>query len=452
MTQLHEAIARYHRLLESENYSSLSWTDSLEEKLRTHNLASPARPIAPVLRPHFLTQRQFANLVKAAEALYCAIDRVEKMALSSPALLARMQVLPAEKMLASLDPGYSWTAVTSLLDTQIQNGTLRFRDFAADTPAGVGYSEALSSIYYDLPIMKEFRKKYPVAKLGGMKPLLQAVLKAWKEFGGKVHPNIAILENRQGLQPAENSEFALVAEFFRREGYATEIVGPDQLEYRNGVLRKGDFPIHIVYRRIRLSEFLVRFDLNHPLLRAYRDRAVCMVNSFRSELVQKKAMFHLLTDETVTAKFPAAEKKAIREFVPWTRVVAATKTTYNEEVVDLPEFVLAHRERLVLRPNDDVADQQSFRGAELDQAAWERALKRASRASYVVQEAIEPARFVFPVHRWGALEMREMRVDVQPHISLGRVNGVSTWVSPADTPGAFSTLSGLAPTFVLESR
>jgi len=41
------------------------------------------------------------------------------------------------------------------------------------------------------------------------------------------------------------------------------------------------------------------------LKRAYRDRAVCVVNSFRSELAQKKAIFDLLTDETLTAGFQA---------------------------------------------------------------------------------------------------------------------------------------------------
>ena len=69
----------------------------------------------------------------------------------------------------------------------------------------------------------------------------------------------------------------------------------------------------------------MRFDLTHPLVQAYRDRAVCVVNSFRSELAHKKAMFGLLTDETLTAKFPAAERKAIREHVPWTRLVAGDK-------------------------------------------------------------------------------------------------------------------------------
>ena len=84
------------------------------------------------------------------------------------------------------------------------------------------------------------------------------------------------------------------------------MVSPEQLEYRNGVLRRGEFTIDIVYRRIRLQEFLVRFDLTHPLVRAYKDHAVCMVNSFRAEMGAKTAMFDLLTDDAVTAKFPAA--------------------------------------------------------------------------------------------------------------------------------------------------
>ena len=82
-------------------------------------------------------------------------------------------------------------------------------------------------------------------------------------------------------------------ENFRREGYRTEVISPDQLEYRNGVLRRGDFTIDLIYRRVRVSEFLVRFDLNHPLVRAYRDRAVCVVNSFRSEMAQRRAIFDL---------------------------------------------------------------------------------------------------------------------------------------------------------------
>src|SRR2546430_17464153 len=135
-----------------------------------------------------------------------------------------------------------------------------------------------------------------------------------------------------------------------------EIVSPEQLESRAGVLRKRSFEINLVYRRLGVQEFLIRFDLTHPLVQAYRDRAVCVVNSFRSELAHKKAMFGLLTDEAVTAKFPAVERKAIRDHVPWTRLVSQGKTTYDGKLIDLPEFVIKHREKLALKPNDDYSD------------------------------------------------------------------------------------------------
>ncbi len=131
-------------------------------------------------------------------------------------------------------------------------------------------------------------------------------------------------------------------------------------------------------------------------MQAYRDRAVCVVNSFRSELAHKKAMFGLLTDEALTAKFPAAERKAIREHVPWTRLVSAAKTTFEDKTIDLPEFIAQNRERLALKPNDDSSDLHTYLGWEMDSNEWDRALKQAMRAPYVVQERVEPVRSHLP--------------------------------------------------------
>ncbi len=451
MAQLGEAIARYHKILESDPYKDLEWANTLQEQMKARHLVSGTRPVCPVLRPNFITKRQYSNLVKAAESLFCAIHRVEKLALGTPQLLTRMQLLPAEKMLAGVDPGYRSLSVTSLLDTNLHNGSLRFVDYNAETPIGVSFGEALDSLFYDAPPVKEFRKKHPLAKLGGTRYLLGALLKVYTEFGRSDQPNIAIVEFRQPFQTSESDEYLVLADYFRNAGYHTEIVSPDQLEYRNGVLRKGDFKIDLVYRRMKVHEFLVRFDLSHPLMRAYRDHAVCMVNSFRSELGQKKAMFDLLTDETITAGFPAAERKAIREFIPWTRVVAATHTVYQDQTVDLPDFILKNRTKLVLRPNDDSTDQHAFRGAETDEAGWEKALKLAMRAPYVVQEETEPTRLPFPVYQYGSVQMRELRVDVHPHSFLGKVQGCSSYIR-AETPSGFTTITGLAPTFILDAK
>lgn len=449
MTQVGEAIARYHKLIESGPYIDLGWARALQEQLKAAKLGG--RAISPVLRPHFLSARDYAALSKSAETIVSAIARAEQMALSTPSLLARLQLLPAERMLAQVDPGYAHAGVDGQLDAIAHEGPLKFVNHHADAPAGVLYGDALADLYYEAPPVKEFRKRYKLKKLGGTKFLLQALLKSYKDFGGKQKkPRIAIVELRQPFSGAAG-DFTLLAEFFTREGYPAEVVSPEQLEYRNNVLRHGDFTVDILYRRIRLQEFLIRFDLSHPMMRAYKEHSVCMVNSFRSEVSAKRAIFDLLTDDAVTAKFPAAERKAIKEHIPWTRLVQAAKTTHHGHTVDLPDFVMKHRAKLILKPNDDAPDQHFFRGSEIDDLGWEKALRQAMRTPYVVQEVVEPARTVFPLMQYGSLMMKEMQVDVHPHSFSGKVQGCSSWLSIAGSQ-SFSTLTGLAPAFLLEGK
>jgi hypothetical protein len=447
MTLVGEAIARYHKLIESEPYIDLAWALELQERKKALRLEGG--PLSPVLRPHFVTNRDYAALAKASETLLSALERMQAMALATPALLARMQLLPAERMLAAAEPGYSRFSVAGTLHAQMNDGMARFGSQTAEAPAGVVYGEALSDLFFEAAPVREFRKKFKLKKMGGAKPLLAAVLKAYKEFGGKQKkPNIAIVEFRQ---PHASSDNTLLAEFFRKEGCPAEVVSPDQLEYRGNVLRRGEFAIDVVFRSVKLQEFLVRYDLNHPLVRAYKDRAICMTNSFRAEMGSKKALFDLLTDESLTAKFPAAERKAIKDFVPWTRVVQAAKTTHKGHTVDLPDFVMKHRNKLVLRPNDNSAEVHPVRGADVTDLGWENALRQAMRTPFVVQEVMEPARAVFPMLQYGSLMMKEMLVDVQPHAFLGSVHGCSSWLEVAGAT-SFSTLTGLAPTFLLEGK
>jgi hypothetical protein len=417
--------------------------------MESSKLSTGGRLICPFLRPNFISRRQYDTLVKTGEALICAIDRMEQMVLSTPALLSRLELLPAEKMLASIDPGYQALEVAARLDSHMVNGHLHFVQYNADSPTGAAYADALADLFYDMPPMKEFRKKHALSKIGGRKYLLQALLKAYKQFGGTRQPNIAIVEFRPAYHSGQ-SEYELYVEYFRSEGYNVEIVSPEQLEYRNRRLRKGSFEIDLVYRRLGVQEFLIRFDLTHPLVQAYRDKAVCVVNSFRSELAHKKAMFGLLTDETLTSKFPIGERKAIREHVPWTRLVAQAKTSYQDQTVDLPEFIVQNRDRLALKPNDDYSDQHTYFGWEMDEAGWDRALKQALRVPYVVQERVQPVRSVFPLLSFGHLEFRELQVDVQPHAYLGKVQGCSSWVSTGKS--GFSSAAGLVPTFILDPK
>jgi hypothetical protein len=469
MSQLNEAIARYHKILESEPYRDLLWVKDLQEKMEADQLSLGGRLLCPFLRPNFVTQKQYDALVKAGEALLSANFRMQQLALNSPRLLAKLELLPAEKMLAAIDPGYNIPEVSSNLDLHFSNGSLQVTQYRGNAPTGVAWAENLAEIFYDSPPVKEFRRKYNLTRVGGKQPFMNALLEAYNQFtahrlqtssnGNGFHangngkrarlPNIAFMEFRQ---TSRKSEFEIFREYFRSEGFQAEIISPEQVEYRQGKLTSGRFEIDLVYRRFTVQEFLQRFDLTHPLVRAYRDLKVCVINNFRSEMAHKRTMLALLTDESLTAKFPLNERKAVRDHVPWTRLLIAGKTTRGGEQIELLDYVRGHRETLALKPNNETSDEHISIGRDLDQTSWELAVRQSLRSPYVVQEHIvDQERMLFPLMSYGHLEFEEMTVGVHPQAFLGKVSGCSSWLSSAGGRG-FSTSGGITPTFIIDTK
>ena len=62
-----------------------------------------------------------------------------------------------------------------------------------------------------------------------------------------------------------------------------------------------------------------------------------------------------------------------RPSAAWTRVMAERKTQCRGELVDLVPYVLARRERLVLKPNDEYGGKGIVLGWTEDGPAWEAA-------------------------------------------------------------------------------
>ncbi len=450
LKQMDDAVVRYHKIIESPAFQDLAWATALEESMRKLGMASGTRVASPFLRPHFISKKHADDLAKASATLYSAIDRIEKAALATPALLQRLELLPAERMLALIDPGYTSPHVSCAFQFPQNGAASPLGSFQPVSTAGLAFSEHLNTLFYDAAPVKEFRKKHKLLKPAGIKGLISSIAKAWKNFGGKKQPNIAVLEFRQAFQSLEATESAVLVDLLRSHGLNVELATPEQLDYRQGVLSKGAYPIDLIFRASSLHEFLLRFDLNHPLVRAYRDRKVCMVNSFRAELAQKRALFSLLSDDTVTAKFPAAERKAIKQLIPWTRPLRPGKVEIGGKTVDLLEYLASHRAQFVLAPNDAQSNLPIYDGATLEQTPWDRAIKQVLRESYVVQERLAVPAVKFPVLFYGALEYRDVQVEERSHLVLGEPKTLTTYLSSGQ--GGFSTMEGFAPTFILAGK
>jgi hypothetical protein len=451
MPQLAEAVARYHALLENPSFRDLAWAEELQDNMRRHGLTDSGRLIAPVLRPHFLSRAQLAKLRTVAERLSRIVHRIEVLTQSCPDLLARMRMLPAEKVLASASCGYSQSTVACRMDAAVHNGTLAMNGVETCKPAGFAYAESLGDLFSNTPVMQEFKRTAgcPVAVPRASLTLLNAIQNAWSEYGGTRAPNIAIVEFRQGAGD-QNCEGELLTHRLAAEGASVQLATPEELEYENGKLRSGKFVIDVVYRRLLTRELLLRFDMKHPLLQAYRDRAVCVVNGFRSEAARRRALFELLTDDAVTSQLSASDRHVIRDHVPWTRVVSARKTRYKDEEIDLLPFLAKNRQHFVLRPNDDSDGHQSFVGAQIPQSAWDQALKSAAQAAYVAQQYSSVPTESFPVLQYGEVQMKQAAVSVHPHILDGGMQGVSAHIE-CSSGGSMRPLA-LAPVVVISEN
>src|SRR6266542_4800759 len=322
-----EAIARYHDLLDSADLAEESRA-MLDEGLERAKLIFGGRRLSPYLRPHFVSEENFLRARQVCEIVWSAIEKVKDAAIANEPLLDELGLTDKERELARIDPGYKAVSPTSRLDSFLTDSAYSFVELNGESPAGIAYADAAYDIFSALPVMKRFAETYNLRPLYGRLFMLDVLLDSYEEFLGRKPdhtPRIAIVDLK-GM-PTQK-EFELFKEFFEKEGYPSIICSPDELEFDNNRLRVGDFQIDIVYKRLLVNEYLPIMREHPALLDAYRAGTICMVNSFRSKLIHKKALFAVLTDQRRATLFSSEEQEAISKHVPWTRPVRQEKTDY----------------------------------------------------------------------------------------------------------------------------
>jgi hypothetical protein len=449
---LTDAVSRYHDLL-SDSTLAESSRAMLDAGLEESKLIFGGRRLSPYLRPHFVTEQDFARIVRICETVWSAIQKVKDAATADDSILVDLGITEIERELVSIDPGYRAVSPTARLDSFLTDAAYSFVELNGESPAGIAYVDAAYDIFSRLPVMKKFSETYDVRPLYGRRYMLDVLLDSYSEFLGRTPdsvPRIAIVDLK-GL-PTQK-EFELFKEFFEREGYPAIICSPDELEFAGGRLSVGDFQIDIVYKRLLVNEYLPIMGEFPALMDAYRAGAICMVNSFRSKLIHKKALFAVLTDQKRAGLFSSDEQEAIRKHVPWTRLVKEGKTDYFGKEIDLLEYIKATRDRLVLKPNDDYGGHGITIGWNSDELHWDEALRSALvNGDYLAQERVPTARETFPaLQEDGSIEFAEQLVDLDPLLFNGKVRSAFTRLSFTELANV-SSGGGMVPTFIIDEK
>jgi hypothetical protein len=421
-----KAISHFHDLLAADDTLSPVVFEKLRTGMRKKRLLYGQRPIGVALRPHLLHQEQFTQLARAAQRVTSALEKVAAAVVQSPRLMNELGLTEAERRMAMVDPGFTTTGVTTRLDAFVQGQEIKFVESNAENPSSLPDQEELNRLLLELPVMARFAQRYRLRQFSPITSLLETLLSTYHEWGGTSVPNIAILDWKD--LPTHN-EFVFLQEHFSAHGVPAVICSPDELEYQQGQLRCGAFRIDLVYKRVIIHEFLARYDETHPLIRAYVNHDVCLVNPFRCKIMHKKASFEFLTDEAYASWFTLKERTAIARSIPWTRRMADRRTTYHGHGIELIDFVRQNRARLVLKPNDDYGGRGLYLGPQLDEREWESSIEKAVSADYIVQDALDLQPELFPIFTETEWKLQPMFVDTNPFLFRGKVCGAMVRLS-----------------------
>jgi hypothetical protein len=401
---LSSIIDHYHDILRQSDLATLaSQLDAGQRSRRMLVGKARDRLVCSVLRPRFVTQTQYTTLIDAATHVGRAIRTIGAAALHDPQLLAPYALSAVEHELFAINPGYPGAAAFGRLDGFLaaDGSECYFVESNLESPAGIAYDEALAAIFDQTESMATFRKQYQAEALPVRQYLQSLLLDTYQQWGGNGIPTVAIVDFPHVVTW---SEFEHLRDHFIAEGIPTVLAGPDDLRYAGGKLYAGDTHINLVYRRILQHEFLREYDLAHPLIRAYADHAVCVVNPLCSKPVHTKLIMWLLSDQDG----PAAgllnddQHTAVQRHVPWSRIVQAGTTRYQGERIDLVTFIRQNRERLVLKPNDEYGGTGVILGWETTPSEWEQAIDLALATPSLVQERVPVPVELYPT--WNAEE------------------------------------------------
>jgi uncharacterized circularly permuted ATP-grasp superfamily protein len=448
---LSDAIDFYHDLLNDQLANETS--DHLFRLLKERHLYFGDRPLCTVLRPYFYVADDWAYLKHETEILLGAFSRAHEACLHSADLREQLALEAYEEQLFSLDIGGVTPWTSSRLDSffLVDQRTLKYVEYNAETPAGMGYEDILAEVFTELEPMKRFAERYHLQSMPMLGDLLKCLLRAYKEFGGTDQPQIAIVDWHEVPTLTEHE---ICREFFERNGIRAILADPRNLEYRDGKLWAGDYRIDVMYKRVLISELIDRMGVDeNPIVQAVRDHAVLMTNSFSAKLMAKKASFAFLSDERNAHLFTPEQQRVVANHIPWTRNVSERKTMYNGQEIDLVPFIAENANNLVLKPNDEYGGKGVHIGWEATSTQWSNAIQEALNHRYVVQERVSTIFRNFPAVFDGKLDISPRFVDANPYVFYGNtVHGCLTRLSSLALLNVTAGGGSVVPTFVISKK
>jgi hypothetical protein len=395
--------------------------------LAEHDVVFNGSTIPFVLMPHFVSPGQVRRVKHAVNVLCRVLDRFCDAYPDDARLRDELQLPDTEDQLIRIEPGFPRSMRICRLDAFLQGYDVKFLEFNADSPAGVGYTDILFEGLRTTIDLERVRQEFDTTYTRILPELIGTLRDAYAHVRA-ARPDLPE-QPRLALVDSEGSpsvpEFRIICAAAEALGLRATHATLDEVTYDGTTLHVQGEPAQLVYRRALLE------DLDQSdLVAAARDGRVCVVNPFRSRVANNKKLFALFQDPRFSYLIEGDEGDVIRATIPWTRILRPGPVTYGDWTIDLLSFVADNRAKLVLKPASDFGGHGVSLGMETEQDEWERIIsEHADRADFIVQEYVPVPEEMFPTVEDGHVQMRLKRFNINPFGIGGRYAGSITRIS-----------------------
>lgn len=447
-TGLQPALDQYHHLMARDLAAAEDQLGQLQQGQRDADVLFGGRVMATSLRPTFLTESMYTEVQDTVYLIRQAFIKIAAAFFNDETLLRDELGLDDWEIRHAATPtNVIRLSATARMDSFMTADSFKFVEINGEVPAGLGYLHELQAIYRNLPIFKEFEQKHPVRFVSPLEHTFAALLLIYREqFDGRAEmPTFAIVDR---LDVPTIHEFRLIKAYLERRGFPCEICDPRELEEKDGWIYANGKKIDILYRRLLMREMREIEDDCGAYLRGYAAGKTCYLNSFRTNLTHKKAVFAFLTDERYTSILAPHELAAIAGHVPWTRRLRQTHTKFRGLPIDLVEFIRKNRGHFVIKPNDAYGGAGVTLGFEADEAQWDAAIEEGLQLGSVVQEAVDISREPFLLKTANGWENVPLVIDLDPYLNGPLMGGCLVRTSVTNLANVTAG-GGTLPMFIL---
>ena len=216
--------------------------------LGEHDVVFAGNTIPCVIHPHFVSPGQLRRVKHAVACLSAVLDRFCDAYAEDARLREELAVPAAEDALIRLDPGFSRPLRICRLDAFLQGYEVKFLEFNADSPAGIGYTDVLYEGLRRSILLPRVSDEFETAYMPMLPVLIETLMSAYRELREERSdlpetPRLALIDVEGS--PAV-PEFRIICAAAKVAGVEALHATLEHVEYDGSVLRVQGEPVHLV--------------------------------------------------------------------------------------------------------------------------------------------------------------------------------------------------------------